>query len=364
MNEPTLQNDPNIKLPPSVVAAAKMSEQLYSTFIDTNLNEDGSARPLEVTPEVTAGADEAAADAGQSAASLAQDVEPVVLQEPERKKKKPEAEPEDEEGWEHKYKSLHGRFMRQGETLKTSLEENGNLRMVLSQLQAQAAFQPAPSAQADDLLQDSELTEDERNDYGDDFLKVVSKRVRQELAPIVKNYEAQISSLQSRVDGVTTTVKETSTAKMLNQMDQILPEWREINTDLAFSDWLALPDAYSGAIRHDMLKAAYAQGNASRVLAFFNGFLAEEAAVAPVRAEPDPSTTTVAKVPLRDLAAPGRAKTAASATQAPAEKPIFTRAQITAFYADCANGAYRGREVEKDKLEGQIFAAQREGRIR
>jgi hypothetical protein len=136
-----------------------------------------------------------------------------------------------------------------------------------------------------------------------------------------------------------------------------------LNSNSDFLDWLRLPDPYSGAIRHDMLKAAYAQGDARRVLAFFNGFLAEEAVVAPAGQEPDVSVTKVPKVPLASLAAPGRAKTAASAS-APAEKPIITRSQIAAFYADLAAGKYRGRDAEKNKAEAIIFEAQRDGRIR
>lgn len=112
-----------------------------------------------------------------------------------------------------------------------------------------------------------------------------------------------------------------------------------------------------------MLKAAYAQGDARRVLAFFNGFLAEEAATSPAEAEPEVETARVSKVPLQNLAAPGRAKSAAS-NSAPAEKPIFTRAQIATFYADVAAGRYRGKDADKVKLETQIFEAQREGRIR
>ena len=149
----------------------------------------------------------------------------------------------------------------------------------------------------------------------------------------------------------------------MSTLDEKLPNWRDLNTNEEFLSWLQLPDAYSGDIRHNMLKAAYAQGNAHRVLAFFNGFLAEEAAVAPAQGEPDYSTTTVSKVPLQNFAAPGRAKTAASAS-APAEKLNISRAQVASFYADVAAGRYRGRDAEKNKLEAQIFEAQREGRIR
>ncbi|MGI9136762.1 MAG: hypothetical protein ACR2JS_06855, partial [Candidatus Nanopelagicales bacterium] len=200
-------------------------------------------------------------------------------------------------------------------------------------------------------------------DYGEDFLKVVGKKAKEELGPIIKAYEAKIADLERRLTGVNSVVQQDTQQKLLDTLDEKLPQWRELNTNEEFLDWLRLPDPFSGAIRHEMLKSAYAQGNASRVLNFFNGFLAEEAATSPARAEPEVGTARVPKVPLQNLAAPGRAKTAASAS-APAEKPIFTRAQIAAFYADVAAGRYRGKDADKAKFEGQIFDAQREGRIR
>ena len=148
-------------------------------------------------------------------------------------------------------------------------------------------------------------------------------------------------------------------------MNEQLPNWREVNVNPEFLNWLKLPDPYSGAIRHDLLKAAHERNDAPRTLAFFKGFLAEEAATTPAERGPDlPDGASVQqKVSLESLAAPGRAKTAA-ATSAPAEKPSFTRAQISKFYADSAAGRYRGKEAEKDRIERQIFEAEREGRIR
>ena len=192
---------------------------------------------------------------------------------------------------------------------------------------------------------------------------MVGKKAKEELAPIIKGYEAKIAELEKKLDGVNGVVAQDVHAKLMGTLDEKLPTWRELNTNEEFLNWLRLPDPFSGAIRHDMLKAAYAAGNASRVLAFFNGFLAEEAAVAPAKGDPDVPTEKVAKVPLAKLAAPGRAKTAAG-NSAPAEKPIFTRAQIASFYADVANGKYRGKDADKNKFEAQIFEAQREGRIR
>ena len=108
---------------------------------------------------------------------------------------------------------------------------------------------------------------------------------------------------------------------------------------------------------------AFERNDTPRVQAFFTGFLAEEAALDPASGETGRTEAPANKVSLENLAAPGRAKSAA-ATNAPAEKPIFTRAQIAKFYADAAAGKFKGRDAERDRLERQIFEAEREGRIR
>jgi hypothetical protein len=333
----TLADDPNIKLPAAVRAAAARSTALVNQM-------NG------VTEEVTSeGNEEAPQNDGQPpmTAGSQEQVEPQGEQ-PERA---------DNETWEHKYKSVHGRFLRSQEQIRDMADQIQNLQNVIATMQAAPSTSEVPSFKVERLI-----TEDEARDYGEDFLKVVGKKAKEELGPIIKQYESQIEDLKRQVTGVTGVVKQDSQNKLIGTLDTQLPKWRELNTNEEFLDWLRLPDPFSGAIRHDMLKAAYAQGNASRVLAFFNGFLAEEAATSPAGGEPT-TGTRVPKVPLETLAAPGRAKSAASAS-GPAEKPIFTRAQIAAFYADVAAGRYRGKDADKARLEGQIFDAQREGRIR
>jgi hypothetical protein len=48
----------------------------------------------------------------------------------------------------------------------------------------------------------------------------------------------------------------------------------------------------------------------------------------------------------------------------PTDKPIYTRPQIKTLYEQHRRGAYLGREAEWTRIEADIFAAQREGRIR
>lgn len=350
MKEATLPLDPNVKLPAAVRAAAARSDEIMQAMKEQS----------EVTPESNG-------EQPQPLESTFQNAEPPKEQPkeaPKEAKQTPKEQPkeapsDDDATWERRYNSMKGRFERSQAQLKDLSEQIASLQNVIATMQAQAPSQPLPEIQAEKLI-----TEDEERDYGQDFLKVVGKKAKEELAPIIKGYEAKIAELEKKLQGVHGVVAQDSHAKMMSTLDEKLPTWRDLNTNEDFLSWLKLPDPFSGAIRHDMLKAAYAAGNASRVLAFFNGFLAEEAAVAPAQGDSDGvPTEKVAKVPLAKLAAPGRAKTAAGSS-APAEKPIITRAQIAAFYADIANGRYRGKDAEKAKLEATIFEAQREGRIR
>jgi len=241
-------------------------------------------------------------------------------------------------------------------------DQINNMQQVLATLQ-QPTLVPEVTPE---VTTEKLVTPEEENDYGQDMLKVVGKRAREEISPLLSAQSKKIAELEAKLNGVNGHLAQNSQEKMLATMDGRMPNWRDVNRNSDFLDWLSLPDAYSGAIRHNLLKAAYAAGDASRVLAFFNGFLAEEAATSPAQAEPEIGITPVKrvpKIPLASLAAPGRAKTAA-ASGPPAEKPIITRAQIATFYADAAAGKYRGRDDLRNGLEQQIFAAQREGRIR
>lgn len=354
MKEPTLQYDENVKLPKGVLAAAARAEELYNTLRDEPVAPAGEQVTPEGNPELNAANllnNEPPAPQNDNAPQA----QPQQQEEP--------AQAEGEESWEHKYKSVHGRYVRSQEQIRQLSEQVQGLQNVIATMQATAGTPGPAQTTLPELNAEGLITPEEVNDYGEDFLKVVGKKAQEVFAPIYAAQKAEIERLTKQLEGFSGFVQQDSHQKLLSTLDKDLPSWRELNTNEDFLNWLRLPDPYSGVIRHDMLKAAYAQGNAHRVLAFFNGFLAEEAAVAPAQREPDVSVTTVPKVPLQNLAAPGRAKTAAAAP-APAEKPIFTRAQIAAFYADVASGKYRGRDAEKLRNETMIFEAQREGRIR
>jgi hypothetical protein len=236
-------------------------------------------------------------------------------------------------------------------------DQIASMQSTIATLQARQVETPP------ELRPQSFLTPEEVSEYGNEFLGVVAKKAKEEFSPEVQALRNQIAGLERKFEGTVAQTSARARADMDASLDRQLPEWRDINFMQDFHSWLALPDTYSGAIRHTLLKTAYEQNNAPRVLAFFRGFLDHEAAMAPTNSGPDLTPQNGGKIPLASFAAPGRAKTAA-ASNAPAEKPNFTHGQIAAFYAEVAAGRWRGREAEKERIEVQIVEAGREGRVR
>lgn len=309
--------DPNVKIPPSVVAASKRADELHAASI----------APPEPTPPVT---------------------------EPSN----PPPAPPPETEWKRRYDAMKGRFDKSEAAARTLGGQVDHLQRVMASMQAPTPA-PAPAARADVRFVDDKL----RTEYGEEFLDVVGKRTQEVVAPELEAVRAELATVKQALGSVTNKVVVNDQEKFYREMGESLSNWDEINHDPEFKDWLNLTDPYSGAIRLKLLQNAFAQSNAPRVLAFFKGFIAEQAATRPANERSSqPGANTPPTVDLATLAAPGRARQAAA--NAPPEKPTITRASIAEFYSAVQKGEYRGREADKIAQEKLIFDAQREGRIR
>ena len=344
--KPRLVDDPNTFIPPAV---RKMAEQADAAF----RAQSGQPQPVpeQAPPPVEAPPPVAAPPAEPVQLPLFDQggVTPQVT---------PPVAPVSEESWETRYKAMEGRWKRAEGDVRSMSEQIASMQNLIVSMQR-------PAETPSELRPQSLLTPEEVTEYGSEFLDVVARRAKEELNPEVAALRNKLTTLEKQLQ--TTAEQNTTKARyeMEANMDRSIPHWRDINVLPEFHAWLALPDMYSGAIKHDLLRAAYAQNNTPRVISFFKGFLDQEAAYAPQGSELHSADglQTNGKVSLESFAAPGRAKTSAAST-APVEKPIITRAQISQFYAESASGKYRGREAEKAQLEAMIFDAEREGRIR
>ena len=339
-------NDVNIAVPAAVRAAAARADAAFKIayeppaespkdpVVEPVIEPDTIVAAAPVTPEVTA---------------TSTPTEPAKI-----------VAPVSDQTWEHKYNSMKGRHDRVADQLRTSNDTLAHTRSLL------AALQDTPAAPAE-LRAESLLKPQEVAEYGSEFLDVVGRKAQEQILPELTAVRAELASLRQTATSAETSRKRDARTSMHADLDRDIPDWKVINDDQNFLNWLALPDTYNNVIRQELLTAAYTACDARRVAAFFHGFLAEEAATAPRTIVPDPTTPVppvVPKVPLERFAAPGRAKAAAGNTP-PVEKPSFTRQQITAFYADVNAGKFRGRDDEKNRIERDIFEAQqRPGGIR
>jgi hypothetical protein len=331
------------KLPSAVTAAVKRADGIMQAQAEARQKAE------ELPPEVKAEPPQDVPPEYQQKAEPPQDApQPELKAEPPKDPPKSDDKAPD---WERRFNAMKGRYDK-------AMQEIEGLHRVIASLETRAEPQPT---QQSEFKTERLITPEEEEAYGSEFLSVVERKARELIAPMEKNYQNTVKQLENKLESVGQRFQQSDRDRMFSELDSEVNNWRELNKDQEFLDWLQDFDAFSGQQRHVMLKSAYERNDAKRVAAFFKGFLREGAALAPPANHSD-QTSQAPKVSLESLAAPGRAKPQA-ATRAPADnKPIFTRAQIKAFYADAQRGRYK--EAEKQQIEAQIFEATAEGRIR
>ncbi len=296
-----------------------------------------------------------------------QDDQPPA-QQPPAQQPPGEQPPPDDQSWEQRFKSQQGRLETLSNTNRALNERLNHFENLIATMEARGQQQPAnapPPAPTKVTL----VTDQERADFGDELLGVMGKRAREELVPEYSELKMRLDRIEGRVDGVGKVIAKERTDSVFGALQAQIPDWDAINHSQEFHQWLAQPDTFSGRIRHDMLKEAFARQEAGRVVAFFKGFLTEATGLPSTPSSPGNSAPPLpgngqgsGKPSLEDFAAPGRARSA-PAGQLPPDKPVYTTASVSQFYAERRTGKWKGREAEADAIERDIFQAQHEGRF-
>src|SRR5262249_35769166 len=150
----------------------------------------------------------------------------------------------------------------------------------------------------------SYLTQRDVDNFGSELLDVATRAAQHALAPELQRLHNENAQLWNQLDAATKTTID-------QYLDAHVPNWRTINADERFHQWLLMPEPYSGIIRDRLLKDAAAAGNAQRVANFFRGFLAA--------AGQTPAAHASQRTPRRTRTAPDG-------------RPIYTREQITEMW--------------------------------
>jgi hypothetical protein len=348
--------DPDVNIPEAVRKRAAAVNALYNTPPNSNGNgagaSSGDAAPAQAEPLAAP-----EAPAPQPPASEA--TTPPSVSQPAAADQAPAPEPQPHErdvNWEHRYLAMKGRYDASQKTIGEMQEQMTQLGNELLQVQQAVTRprQPPPPPK-------SYLTQEDVQNYGTELVDFTRRAAADALAPTLQQIEQQNAQLQRRL-------AEEARKRLDAEVARAVPNYREIDDDPRWRQWLTNPDVLTRRRRQEFLNEAIAAADAPRVISFFNKFLQEEQATGHI--EPAPYSQQAAPprepaIPLSSLAAPGRARPASGGDASlPPDKPIYSRAQVAKLYSDHRKGAYVGREAEWSRQDADIIAAGREGRIR
>lgn len=263
---------------------------------------------------------------------------------------------DNEETYEKRYKTLQGMYNADTVRLRTENQQLNQRLTQMEQLFSTMSATPAPAYAADKKL----ITDKDVEEYGDSI--EVMRRVSEESLTARDNKIAELEhmirqmqvSVLPRVEQVAQKQALSSEQSFWAELSAKVPNWKDINADQGFLDWLMEVDPLTGVSRQTYLEDAQRSMDVYRVANFFNAW---QGNVGQQVAQPPRSTVSE----LDRQVSPGRSRNGSGpATQ---QAKTYSREDIQKFFDDVRKGVYRGKETERDRIERDIFAAQRESRI-
>jgi hypothetical protein len=306
---------------------------------------------------------EAQADAGSSAESMqadessdAQTAGPSVASE-----HKPADERVSEETILQKYRTLQGMYNAEVPRLHSQNKEMQQRVQQMEQLLASLSAQRSASEQP--VVRETLVTQQDQEEYGEsiDIMRKVSREelipVAQRLGKIEQMLQQMQTSVVPQVQAVAKQQAVSAEQQFWSELTAYVPNWRDVNDNQDFQSWLLDIDPLTGIARQTYLDDAQRSLDAGRVANFFRTWLemTGQAAVAQSTGRVSVSSE------LEKQVSPGKSRSAAAPQSS--KSKTYTPEDIRKFFEDVRTGKYKGREPERDRIERDIFSAQRENRI-
>jgi hypothetical protein len=263
-----------------------------------------------------------------------------------------------------KYRTLQGmynaevpRLHQQNRELVSRVQ---HLEQLLSTLTTSNVAASTTNQTVDRLVSDKDVEE-----YGES-IDVMRKVSREEYIPVaqkISQLEQMLQRLQSnvvpQVQNLTQRQAASTEQQFWAQLSQVIPNWKQINDDPDFQTWLLQSDPLTGIGRQTILEDAQRNYDVARIASFFRTWseISGQAVVAQNSQRNAPSSE------LEKQVAPGRGRSTGNSSTTNGTGKTYTPNDIRSFFESVRQGRYKGREQERDRIERDIFAAQREGRI-
>lgn len=258
------------------------------------------------------------------------------------------------------HSALQGKYNAEGSRYRHQID---NLEGLISTLGSTPA--PAKADLPEDP--DEDVVARVREDFGDETFEALVSEAGRRLLPKIREIEERVEGFNKDFASARTKAVWTARENMEHWLDGQFSRWRHINYMQEFKDWLQQIDVFARQRRADLLTSAWEANDGESVLAFFASFAREHQAVTAQSPQGTPAPQAGIPAPgrpsLDTFAAPGTSTASSAPVGSSLQGKRYTRSEILDLYAQKRRGLWRERTADWDRIENDIYAAGREGRI-
>jgi len=266
------------------------------------------------------------------------------------------------EDYVQKYKTLQGMYNAEVPKLHTQNRDLQSrvqqMEQLLATLSAQSNTEQQPAGEVKPFI-----TDQDREEYGES-IDVMRRVSREEAAPVLQKMsqiEGLLRQLQTnvvpQVQNLTQKQAMSSEQQFWSGLTEVTPNWRDVNNNPDFQSWLLESDPFTGVTRQTILEDAQHNLDVYRVGSFFNTWLGMNGQASTAQS----SQRSTSASELERQVSPGKSRSGGTPSSGNAK--VYSPDDIKKFFEDVRKGKYKGKEADRDRIERDIFAAQRDNRI-
>jgi hypothetical protein len=186
------------------------------------------------------------------------------------------------------------------------------------------------------------FTQEEKDLVGEETLQALYKASKaiadSKVKPIQEQLEKEREKQRKRDAISVEQEKANLQATFLSRLEELVPDYRVLDVNPKFLQWMKEPEDISGYPREVIFKRAQAGGDVKRVAGFFLDF----------------KELTKPKDLLAGKITPTSSASVTQVTKQTPKKPVITTAFIDKFYSDYVKGVYKNRQKEAGEIEKLI----------
>lgn len=260
---------------------------------------------------------------------------------------------------EQRYSSLRGKYDQEVGLTRDLNRQQAELIAQLMKDREERSPPPAAAAAPtnqtpEEILKSLGATDKDIEDYGE-LLPIVAKIAQNMFKPTLAKLESELTQLKAASGTVSKELVKSKQEAVFKSLDLAVPNWRFINSDDEFLDWLQHVDIFSGVTRRVALTSAFNALDAHRVAGIFQAYVQEDPARGAASGGPPVDAET--------LLAPGTPRGGPrSAPEGAGGKKIWSEKEIGDFYTRVRKKQVSSEEYNRTAQE--IAVAVSEGRVR